>query len=85
MIAYNFPKRKYSSLPRGGRKGDFHYMFREEWTGMKCTIKVYKNTLTGATKRIDDQFSAFSSLPFPELDIVLYELSHVVKIKMYNI
>jgi len=44
-------------------------MFREEWTGMKCTIKVYKNTLIGATKRIDNQFSAFSSLPFPKLDM----------------
>ena len=72
MIAYNFPTRKYSSWPRGGGKTDFHYMFRpfrEEWTGMKCTIKVYKNTLTSATKRIDDQFSAFSSLPFPKLDM----------------
>ena len=63
MIAYNFPKRKYSSWSRGGGKTDFHYMFREEWTGMKCTIKVYKNTLIGATKPIDNQFSAFSSLP----------------------
>ena len=41
----------------------------EEWTGMECTIKVYKNTLIGATKRIDNQFSAFSSLPFPKLDV----------------
>ena len=69
MIAYNFPKRKYSSWPRGGGKTDFHYMFREELTGMKCTIKVYKNTLIGATKRIKNQFSAFSSLPFPKLDM----------------
>ena len=71
MIAYNFPKRKYSSWPRGGGKTDFHYMFREEWTGMEieCTIKVYKNTLIGTTKRIDNQFFAFSSLPFPKLDM----------------
>ena len=56
-----------------------------DWNGIYI-IKVYKNTSTGATKHIDNQFFLcfLFFFTFSQTWYVLYELSHVVKIKMYN-
>lgn len=65
MIAYIFP----SKNTRRGHAGEERQISitRFEKNGLEWNVqsvgKVYKNTLTGATKRIDNQFSAFSSLP----------------------
>ena len=70
MIAYKFLKRKYLDVATRRRKDRFplHVSRRMDLNEMYI-IKVYKKTLIGATKRIDNQFSAFSSLPFPKLDM----------------
>ena len=94
MIAYNFPKQAkiakelVEAMRRGGggrgSKTDLHHMFPAElmdWNEMDDQGLI---AFDRRSKTHRHQFFCFLLFTFSLTWYVLYELSHVVKIKMYN-